>query len=498
MISQLLQNLPFITPELVMTATICLMVLAFLIMRKNSDIAMIVGLIGLLGTLLTLLQSFGDSESLFAGMLVVDPFSQFFKILIVSAAIVVLLMSKFSDEVNQVKESIGEFYFLITSMTLGMMLMVSSSNLLMMYLTLELTSMTSYIAVGFTKKAKDSAEASLKYLLYGAFSSGVMLYGISILYGLTGTLSITGVNQVLAQGSTDSYMLIITGLFLLVGFGYKISAVPFHYWTPDVYEGAPITITAFLSVASKAAGFAMMMRALKVLFFNSLDVNLEAGTWSFIKGLPMQELLIILSVLTMTVGNLVALWQDNVKRLLAFSSIAQAGYMLLGLAVMSNEGYSAVMIYFVVYLFMNLGAFYVAMLIYNTLKSEHIDDYKGFGRRAPFLAVSMAIFLVSLTGLPPTAGFIGKWMIFLALINAKMILVAVIGVLNSVVSLYYYVRIIRNMFLREGKEDSSLLKFSLPQQLIIVLLVVPTLYYGLFFNRLIEVAQFSVSMFGMK
>ncbi len=502
--TQLLQSLSLILPEIIVTATLCIVLLAHLVARKNAQLMMILSVVGLVAAFYALTENIGVNSSSFSGMLSVDPFATFFKIVIVFATIVVVLMSRFSDEVNAEHKTIGEYYFLLLSMCVGMMFMVGSSNLIMMYLTLELSGLTSYVASGFTRKAKDSSEASLKYLLYGAFSSGVMLYGISIIYGLTGTLDIAGINLVLMQGSSNGLALSVASIFMLVGFGYKISAVPFHYWTPDVYEGAPVTITAFLSVASKAAGFAMMMRAFKVMFIDSSAMNLPPGTWTFINGVHVQNVLIIFAVLTMTLGNLVALWQDNVKRLLAYSSIAQAGYMLLGLVVLSNDGFAAVMIYFVVYLFMNLGAFYVVMLIANKINSEHIDSYKGLGKRAPLLSVALAIFLVSLTGLPPTAGFIGKWMIFLSLINAKMIGIAIIGALNIVVSLYYYIRIIRNMFLRDEQNESvpkgtgEPITYPLAQQILLMSLLIPTLYFGLFFNQLIEFAQMSVTMFGVK
>lgn len=488
-----------ILPEIIVVATLCTVLLAHLFARKNTQLMMLISIAGLFAAFNALTGLIGVNSTSFSGMLSVDPFATFFKIVIILATIVVALMSRFSDEVNSEHGTIGEYYFLLLSMCIGLMFMVGSSNLLIMYVTLEMSSLASYVASGFTRKAKDSSEASLKYLLYGAFSSGVMLYGISIIYGLTGTLDIVGINRVLMQGSSNGLALMVASIFTLVGFGYKISAVPFHYWTPDVYEGAPTTITAFLSVASKAAGFAMMMRAFKVLFIDSATVPLIAGTWTFIQGIHIQNALIILSVLTMTLGNLVALWQDDVKRMLAYSSIAQAGYMLLGLVVMSNDGFASVMIYFVVYLFMNLGAFYVVMLIANKIKSEHIDNYKGLGKRAPLLSVSLAIFLISLTGLPPTAGFIGKWMIFLSLINAKMVGIAVIGVLNSVISLYYYVRIIRNMFLRDGQTElNEPITYPLAQNILLLSLLIPTLYFGLFFNQLVEFAQFSVQMFGMK
>ena len=495
----ILNNLNLILPELILTATALFVIVAHLLNRGDENGVYYVSLAGLSSTFYILTGKIGENVSAFNGMLSVDPFALYFKIVIVLATSVVVVMSRYSDEVKGEKSLLGEYFFLVLSMTVGMMFMVSASNLLMMYLTLELSSLTSYVASGFTRKAKDSSEASLKYLLYGAFSSGVMLYGISILYGLTGTLSIAGINHVLMQGSVNGFALLIASLFILVGFAYKISAVPFHYWTPDVYEGAPITITAFLSVASKAAGFAMMIRAFKVMFIDSSVLTLPAGAWTFVQGIHLQSALIILSVLTMTLGNLVALWQDNLKRMLAYSSIAQAGYMLLGVLVLGNDGTAAVMIYFVVYLFMNLGAFYVVMLFANKIGSEHIDSYKGLGRKSPLLAVALAIFLISLTGLPPTAGFVGKWMIFLSLINAKMIGIAIIAVINSVISLYYYVRVIRNLFLRdEEKLTEGTFQFPLPHKILLFSLVVPTLYFGLFFNELVSFAQFSVAMFGVK
>lgn len=492
MLNIILSNLGSILPETAVTVTLCVVLLVHLADRKNTQSLMLLSLAGLAAAFYLLSGQIGWNHSAFNGMLSIDPFATFFKLVILLATMVVVLMSRFSDEINAEEATAGEYYFLLLSMTVGMMFMVGASNLLMMYLALEMTSLSSYIAAGFTRKAKDSSEASLKYLLYGAFSSGVMLYGISLIYGLTGTMEFAGINRALLQGNTNQLALIVASVMLLVGFGYKISAVPFHFWTPDVYEGAPTTVTAFLSVASKAAGFAMMMRAITVMFIASTP----GPTWTLIPGVPLKDALIALSVVTMTLGNLVALWQDNVKRMLAYSSIAQAGYMLLGLVVLSVDGIAAVMVYFVVYLFMNLGAFYAVMLVANKTGSENVDDYKGLGKRTPILGVALAIFLVSLTGLPPTAGFIGKWQIFLALINAKMVTVAVIGVINSVVSLYYYVRVIRNMFLREG--ETTDLVFPVPQRVLLLSLLIPTLYFGLFFNDLVRFAQISVGMFGAR
>ena len=472
-------------------------IVADLVTKRKAIVAGIV-LGGFAATAYYVFDEIGVSVSTFNNMLAVDPFAVFFKFVIIGSGILIVMFSLASNEVNGSDRRLGEYYALLAAMTTGMFLMVGSSNLLMMYLSLELTSISSYILAGFTKEAPDSAEASLKYVIYGALSSGFMLYGISIVYGLTGSLDIYSINQALAGGNVSRLALLIGGILAVAGFGYKISAVPFHFWTPDVYEGAPVTITAYLSVASKAAGFAMLMRFLKVTFIDSSILNLPLGTWGTIKGFELTNIIIIIAVLTMTLGNLVAIWQDNVKRLLAYSSIAHAGYMLLGLVVLGNDGYAATMIYFVVYLFMNLGAFYIVMLVSNKTGSEDIQDYKGLGSRAPLLAVAMAIFLISLTGLPPTAGFVGKLYLFAALIRAKFIWLAIVGVLNSVISLYYYVRIFRNMFLRDAEGHAEPLTFEASNIVLLIVLLVPTIALGLYFGPLVEFAQSSVAMFGVK
>ncbi|MEK7818867.1 MAG: NADH-quinone oxidoreductase subunit N, partial [Bacteroidota bacterium] len=487
MFEQIIFNLQLFLPELILIGTILVAILADLIFKENKSV--VVGFVcaGLLSAIYFTFQQRGLNISLFSGMIVIDNFGIFFKLLTLLSTIFIVLFSFSSKEVLNTKSRIGEYYTLLVALALGMALMVSSTHMIMMYLSLEIASLTSYILAGYTKENKNSAEASLKYVLYGAIASGMMLYGISLIYGLTGSLDFYTINLKLAEGSVNPTMLLVSGLLIFVGFGYKISAVPFHYWTPDVYEGSPITITAILSVASKAAGFGMLMRFVRTVFVTD---GMNLPFWSAVPSIPIENILILLSILTMTIGNLVAIWQDNLKRLLAYSSIAHAGYMLLGLVVLGNEGYSAVMVYFIVYLFMNLGAFYVVMLVGNETGSENIDDYKGLGARNTFLAISLAIFLISLTGLPPTAGFVGKLYIFAALINSKFIWLAVVGVLNSVVSLYYYVRIFRNMFLRKGESENEI-KISIFEKIVLLLLLLPTLILGLYFGPLVEFAQSS-------
>jgi NADH-quinone oxidoreductase subunit N len=494
---QILQNLHYFKPETTLAVTFCAALIFDLFFRKKTRWVSLVAIAGLVVTAIFLFDEVGVSESIFSNMFAVDSFSLFFKFVILLTTALILIFSLNSDELNLGPRRLGEYYALLMSLTLGMFLMSGATNLLMMYLSLELTSISSYILAGYTKDAPDSSEASLKYVIYGALSSGLMLYGISILYGLTGAVDIYGINHALMGGGVSSVALLIAGILTLAGFGYKISSAPFHFWTPDVYEGAPVTITAFLSVASKAAGFAMMIRFFKVTFFDPTVSGLTAGYWASLQGFDWNILLAIISVATMTLGNLVAIWQNNLKRLLAYSSIAHAGYILMGVVVLSNEGVSAVLVYFVAYLFMNLGAFYTVMIIANKTGSEDIEAYRGLGYRSPFVAACFTIFLFSLTGIPPTVGFIGKLYLFAALINAKWIWLAIVGVLNSVVSLYYYVRIVRNMYLRDPEGEASPISFS-PQYVIIMLvLVVPNLVLGLYFGPLVNLAQASVGMFGI-
>jgi NADH-quinone oxidoreductase subunit N len=499
MLSQILQSLNAFKPETTLAVTFCLVLVADLFFRKKSS--PVPAVVALLGILTAFIFAVGESGSpaisIFSNMLAVDGFSLFFRMVVLTSSFLIVIFSLQSEELKQTGRNLGEYYALLVGLTLGLMLMAGASNLLMMYIAIELSSLSSYILAGFIKQSKSSSEASLKYVIYGAASSGMMLYGISILYGLTGSVDFYTVNRALLVGDYNTAAIVIAGILIMVGFGYKISAVPFHFWTPDVYEGAPITITAFLSVASKAAGFAMMIRFFVISMVDPTSGRLQVGTWAVLHGFEWNLVLAGLAVLTMTLGNLIAVWQNNLKRLLAYSSIAHAGYMLLGVVVLSNQGIAAVMVYFAMYLFMNLGAFYVVMIIANKTGSEDIDSYKGLGHRSPIVGVAMTIFLLSLTGIPPTAGFVGKFYIFAALISAKWFWLAIIGVLNSVVSLYYYVRILRNMFLRDPAPNAGPINIPVSQLIVLAVLVIPTLLLGLYFGPIVEFAQASVGMFGV-
>ncbi len=316
-----------------------------------------------------------------------------------------------------------------------------------------------------------------------------MLFGISIIYGLTGTTNIYEMNAILQSLNIGGFTFIFAGVMILGGIGFKVSIAPFHFWTPDVYEGAPIAITAYLSVASKAAGFALLIRFLKVTFFHALA---EDGSWVLLNIIDWQKLLIVLAILTMTLGNFAAIWQDNIKRMLAYSSIAHAGYLLLAVAIFSNDGVIAVIVYFTIYLFMNLGAFFVVMLIANKIGSEEMDDYKGMGSATGFLGVALSIFLLSLAGLPPTGGFIAKLYIFIALINADMVVAAFITLLNTVVAYYYYVRVLKNLYLVKTDTTHESISVSLGNVVVLLLLLVPVFVFGVYFTPIVNLAKSAI------
>lgn len=503
MTGDILNSISLIYPELAVSIFLLIIVLFDLIFHTNKKIIPYVSVVGLVITGLLVIEQlgvtgFGFTPQLSAvkkyGMMTIDPFGSYFKLLVVVTTILIVFFSSASDEIIKIKDRLGEYYALIYGMVLGMMVMISASNLILIYLSLELLSLSSYVLAGFTKLRDRNSEAALKYLIYGAVSSGLMLFGISIVYGLTGSTNLYVINSLIQGPQINLFTLSFAAILIFVGIGYKISAAPFHFWTPDVYEGAPISITAYLSVASKAAGFALLIRFIQTGFTAFIS---DEGVWTLIDVFDWQSLLVGISILTMTLGNFSALWQDNLKRMLAYSSIAHAGYILLGIAVLSNQGLIAVLIYFFIYMLMNLGAFYIVMLIANKTGSENIDDYDGLGAKMPFLGVALAIFLISLTGIPPTAGFIAKLYLFIALVDANMIGVAVIALLNTVVSLYYYVRVLKHMYLTPSQKEQENIIPSFGSFAYVLVLLIPVLVFGVYFSPIVEFAKSCITLLGI-
>src|SRR5215208_1186746 len=503
LVSENLRSALWFQPELALTfGTLALFVIDLFWKKSRARVAYLtVGALAVLGVSSAhLARQPDDAQVLFNGMLANDAFAIFFKWLFLGAgALTVVVASLGKDFPSQ---RLGEFYALLVAVVLGMFLMASASDLLMIYLSIELVSMVSYVLAGFRKGDRKAAEGSLKYVIFGGVASGVMLFGMSYLYGLTGTTGLVELGTRIAalqMTAATKIALVLGVVFVNAGIGYKVAAVPWHMWCPDVYEGAPTPFTAFLSVGPKAAGFALALR----FFHSALASGPGSGSAGFadaLAGIPWPAVVGVIAAVTMTLGNLTALGQTNLKRLLAYSSIAHAGYTLMGLSAVSGRGIQAVMIYMLVYLVMNVGAFVVVILVAESTGSESILDYKGLARRQPLAAIAFAIFLFSLTGLPPFAGFTGKWYLFYAVVErvagpggSWYFALALIGALNTAVSLYYYARIIRAMFLDTPRTE-TVIEPRVVQQLLLGGFSALLLVFGVWWNPIVDWSQRSLAM----
>jgi NADH-quinone oxidoreductase subunit N len=487
-----LESLSFFYPEIILSGTILLLIVVDLFVRSQRTLATI-AVIGCVGSLLATFDLYSAQQGwLFHRMIILDNFSLFFKVFALAATILTVWMSLGSNEIRQVHQ--GEYYTLLLTCALGIFFMASSSNLLTAYLSLELVSLTSYVLTGFVPHNRRSSEAALKYLIYGGVASGTMIYGMSWIFGMTGSLDYAAIQSALAQQQVSKVALFMAFIFILAGFGYKMVFVPFHMWSPDVYEGAPTAFTAFLSVASNAAGAAIMIR----FFFPGVSRMAAGGNWAFVSGIEWPQVLLFVSMITMTVGNLCALNQRNLKRMLAYSGIAHAGYMLMGLAVLNNDGLQAILFYVVVYLIMNLGAFLVVVMIANATGNEEIESYRGLAWRGAVLpAACLAVFLFSLTGLPPFAGFIGKFLLFAVVINqgGTFVILAVVAILNSVISLYYYAKIVKTMFLDTPNPGDKSLTIAANNFTLLIPLTALTIVLGVYFSPLVYYTSQSLRFF---
>ena len=478
-----LQSLEFFIPELILTITILAALITDLFVKKSKTnmIGWVLG-VGLVVVGLSVHNlSSVPPTTLFLDMIVIDPFSSFMKIIIILSTLLVIVASWVNDELEKYRK--GEYFTIMGIMVMGLFLMTSSVDIIMLYISIEVVSIMSFVLAAYLKLDTRSNEAGLKYVIYGAFSSGVMLFGLSIVYGLAGSTNYFAIQDTLSSldGSANP-ALIMALLMIFAGFGYKISSVPFHFWTPDVYEGSPSTITAYLSVAPKAAGFAMIIRFFHQVFSDSIGLTSNAiGS----TDLPWPEIIGVLAVVTMTMGNLVAIQQKSIKRMLAYSSIAHAGYMMLALPVLSMEAVESVMIYLFIYVFMNLGAFFIVIFVKNKTGGESFEDFEGLGWKMPIVGAFMTLFMLSLTGLPPTAGFVGKLYIFKTLVGAgsEFLWLVIAGGVNSVISLYYYFHVVKVMFL--GGKRSDVITYP-PSTMfgLMIFTAVPSLLLGLYWNPL--------------
>ncbi|MYK16611.1 NADH-quinone oxidoreductase subunit N [Candidatus Poribacteria bacterium] len=471
-------NWQLLMPELIIALTL-LIVLVFDLFDSISKT--VLGWMTIVGAGIALWVSIqmhqaGTVGTQFSEMLKVDNFSLFFNIIFLVSTILVALISISYLGGRDRKQ--GPYYLLILLATLGMMLMAAGNELIIIFLGLELMSLSLYILAGYFRESPASSEAGMKYLLLGAFASAFFLYGIALIYGGAGTTSVPAIAEAIAAPNKSP--LLLAGMFLLiVGFGFKVAIVPFHQWAPDVYEGAPTTIAAFISAGPKAAGFAAFLR----IFMEALP-NLQVE-WSGV--------IILLAMLTMTVGNVIAIAQTNIKRMLAYSSIAHAGYILIGLAAANSEGISSAMLYLLVYCVMNIGAF-GAVILAKTADGESlmISDYAGLGLRKPLLAMFMTVMLLSLAGFPPTAGFVGKFYIFKSAVGAGHIWLVIIGAVNTAISAFYYLRVVVTMYMREPEEELEFSPYSSTLVIGLVIAAIGVLLIGILPSLMLNPAQNSV------
>jgi NADH-quinone oxidoreductase subunit N len=461
-------------PEIVM-ACLALVVLMMDLVIRRKGITALFSIITAVVVGCTLTNSSGPA----LGMYIADGYSSFFKLIfLISLVLSVLISIKY---IKIEKVNFGEYYSLMLFATLGMMIMASAGDIIVLYLGLELMALSVYVLAGFFRHDTRSNEASLKYFLLGAFASAFLLYGTAMIYGLTGTTNLKAIAQYLGTQGTGSSALMLSVILFVVAFGFKIAAAPFHMWAPDVYEGAPTSVTAFMSVGPKAAGFAVFGRVF-LTAFAPLQMDWVA-------------IVIPIAILTMAVGNILAIAQTNIKRMLAYSSIAHAGYALIGIIAGGENGVASMMSYLFIYAFMNIGAFaIVIMLRTEGFKGEAISDYEGLAKSHPLASALMLVFMFSLTGIPPTAGFVGKFYLFMAAVNAGYTWLALVAVVFSSISAYFYLRIVMNMYMKEPKVEVAL-STSASTNIVLAVTVAAVLLIGVLPSGVIEMARAAVMSF---
>ena len=439
--------------------------------RRNMGWVVAVGLGLALVLGLVFSRPSDEGQLMWGGMLMQDWLGFTFRMLFLFAAAMTAL---FSMDLPRLGNR-GEFYLLMLSSTLGMMLMAASADLIMLYLAIETTSIPLYILAGFLIRDDKSTESGFKYLLFGAMTSAVMLYGFTLLYGFTGTTNLYALSLQVQQGVLGTATLVGILLMVLIGFGFKISAVPLHFWAPDVYEGAPTPIAGFLSTASKAAGFAVLLRFFLAVF------PAYSPYWGAVVA--------ALAVATMTLGNLIALAQKNIKRLLAYSSIAHAGYAMIGFVAVSYLGASSVVFYLIVYVITNLAAFGIVAVVGRITGTDEIASYAGLSRRSPWIAMAMLVSFLSLAGMPPFGGFVVKFAVFAAAVDANMVWLAVIGVLNSIIGLYYYLTVLKHVYLFRSEDEDKPLPVTRPYAVGIIFLCLGIILVGTVFAPWIMISN---------
>ncbi len=443
--------------------------------KRYIFIATIIGLVATLASLIVNLS--GKGEAIFNDSMIIDPFSTLMKMVMVLGTLGAFYLSSFSKDIYETLKT--EFIIMALGVLIGGMILASANNMLMLYLGIETLSILSYVMASFKKNDERSSEAGLKYALFGGVSSGIALYGMSHMFGVLGTIQFSGMAANIAKLDHTQFLILMPSFVLFfAGIGYKIASVPFHMWSPDVYEGSPTPVTSFFAVVPKIAGITALVRVTMIFF--ATPSPLRVG-WV--------GLMMIMAALTMTVGNVTAIGQKSVKRMLAYSSISHAGVMMAGIVMINDIGVRAVAFYAITYLFMTMVAFYITSIVQDKYGNDHFERFTGLAYRYPFMAVMMTVVMFSLTGLPPQAGFIAKFNIINALLSAKYYSLAIILALNSVIAAYYYMKIVRLMTLKTQESNETIEGFGFLNQLIIVVMTAPVFILGIFWESIMTLAS---------
>lgn len=476
-----LASLGHYIPELIVCLTMVGLLLLEATYKKNESgrgLLYAAAIIGLFTAFCVSVGSLNDSPvPLFTNSVVIDPFSGFIKAVMILGTIGAIYLGSQSKDIYE--DMKAEFVIMATGVLAGGMLLASANNMLILYLGIETLSILSYALASFRKSDERSGEAGLKYALYGGVSAGIMLFGMSHIFGVTGTIQFSEMGAVLANlNATQLTIMIPSFLLFFAGLGYKLACAPFHMWTPDVYEGSPLPVTAFFAIVPKLAAIAALTRVTFVFF---QDPGLLQQSWVGI--------LQVVAALTMTVGNVGAIGQRSVKRMLAYSSIGHAGMMVMGVVVINEVGSRAILFYGATYLFMTLVAFLITSFVQDKYGNDHFERFNGFIYRYPLMAVAMAAVMFSLAGIPPLSGFVAKFNILSAVIEKKYFVLAIIGGLNSVVSLYYYLKIVRLMIFKESESNEEIEGLGFINQAVVVGLTIPVILLGIFWSKLITIAD---------
>jgi NADH-quinone oxidoreductase subunit N len=446
--------------------------------EKNKRYVFIATCIGLVVTLVSLIINMsGPAEAIFSNSMIIDPFSTIMKIIMLLGTFGAFYLSTFSKDIYETLKT--EYIILSIGILIGGMILASSNNMLMLYLGIETLSILSYVMASLKKNDERSSEAGIKYALFGGIASGIALFGMSHMFGVLGTIQFAGIAEILGKlDHTQQLILMPSFVLFFAGIGYKIASVPFHMWSPDVYEGSPTPVTTFFAIVPKLAGMSALIRVTMIFF--STPSPMRVG-WV--------GLMMVMAALTMTVGNVTAIGQKSVKRMLAYSSISHAGVMMAALVMINEIGVRSVVFYGITYLFMTLVAFYITSIVQDQYGNDHFERFQGLIYRYPFMAIMMTIVMFSLTGLPPLAGFVAKFNIISALLTSRFYALAIVLALNSVVSAYYYMKIVRLMTLKTQESNETIEGFGFLNQMVIVVMTAPVLVLGIFWDGIMAVAS---------